>query len=162
MESARLKMAGLCARAEQCEFEIEKKLFRLGLPHDKRKEVIEFLKSEKYLDESRYASSFTHDKALFAGWGPFKIRAELRMRKISSSAIENAIQSLPSETWSQSLKRLSSSKARAMDLTGEDGKKNSMKLYRFLLSRGFPGEDSLKTVKQLIKLQKLNGEKDLE
>lgn len=148
-ETARLKMADLCARSEQCEYEISRKLFKMGLPSATRNSIISFLKEEGFIDNARYASSFAHDKALFSSWGPYKIKMALALRKIPASDIKNALDNITAETWEQVITRLAVSKSKSITLRGENGKENRLKLYRYLMTRGFPSDLCVKTIKTL-------------
>ena len=161
-EKAALRMAALCARAEHCEFEIDRKLFRQGLTPTQRKEIIDFLRDQKYLDDERFAKSFTNDKARFALWGPYKIKNELRQRKISSEFISKAINEVDEEIWNESITRIAHSKSRNLDLMGEEGHNNCMRIYRYLLSRGFGSSESIKTIKSIIRERKNNEGENLE
>lgn len=54
-------------------------------------EVIEKLKSQKYLDDSVYAKAFVNDRIKFSNNGPYKIKRELEERKVSSSIIDDVL-----------------------------------------------------------------------
>ena len=82
-EQACLKLMELCSRSEQCEDDLIKKLLKMGISSPSRKEIIDYLKEERYLDNARYAGSFARDKARFSAWGPLRIRASLIAHRIS-------------------------------------------------------------------------------
>lgn len=54
-------------------------------------EVIEKLKSQKYLDDFVYAKAFVNDRIKFSNNGPYKIRKELDERGVSNSIIEDVL-----------------------------------------------------------------------
>lgn len=83
-DTLRLKMADLCARSEQCEYEIREKLRKQMLPSSEIEKILSFLIKERFIDNSRYAHSFTNDKVRFSGWGRNKIRQALALRRIPS------------------------------------------------------------------------------
>ena len=117
-ESALLRLASLCSRSEQFEFDINRKMMNWGLNSSQRQELLEYLKENKYLDESRFARSFTNDKARFSAWGPYKIRLELRRRQINNNLITEAISNVEQKIWKEGLLKNLNSKAKNLDLTG--------------------------------------------
>lgn len=155
---ARLKMADLCARSEQCEFDINQKLFRLGLYTDQRERIISFLKEERFIDHQRFARSFARDKCRFSAWGPFKIRQGLSLKRIPSSLISEALDEIEEEEWNEALNKAARSKEKGLDLIGERAKENRIKLYKFLLSRGFENDSVKEKVKQMVIKQKRENE----
>lgn len=150
-EEALGRLEGLCARSEQCEQDLIRKMINWGINSGDRKEILDSLKENRYLDNARYAKSFANDKARFSSWGPYKIRIELARRHISSSLISDALKDVTSEIWKESLLKSAETKARTLDFTGENSRESSQKLYRFLIGRGFPSEMSLKAVKLMKK-----------
>ena len=152
-ESALLRLASLCSRSEQCEFDINRKMLNWGLNSSQRQELLEYLKENKYLDESRFARSFTNDKARFSAWGPYKIRLELRRRRINNNLITEAISNVEQEIWKEGLLKNLNSKAKNLDLTGEEAKENMHKLYQALIRKGFPSQASSKAVALIKKRQ---------
>ena len=154
-EEARLKMASLCSRSEQCESDIRRKLINLRLTNPQITDIITFLKDEKFLDNARYAKSFVNDKAKFAHWGPYKIKAALASKHILSSLINEAIENLDERIWEQAAMKNAATKARTLDLTlpGDEGYKNRKKLFVFLTGRGFPANLSNRMVKEMKKFQ---------
>lgn len=140
-------MAGLCSRSEQCEYDIMRKLRLKGLSSLQVRELMDFLIEGRYVDNRRFAKSFARDKARFVKWGPKKIRAELSLRKIPSAIIIEAIEEIEEEVWEEGLMKCAVSKARSLDLTGEDGYEERRKLFAYLIGRGFSGKDANRAVK---------------
>ena len=68
-EQALLRMADLCARSEQCPYDIAKKLRAKALSEADIHKVIDELRRRRFIDERRFAASFARDKVRFAGWG---------------------------------------------------------------------------------------------
>lgn len=155
-EKALDKLTTLCSRGEQCEFELNRKMLNWGLNSSDRKEIIEYLKTNRFLDEARYARSYANDKARFSAWGPAKIHAELMLRRISTPSIREALNSVEPAIWKEGLLRCASSKARNLNLLGEESWENSQKLYRYIISRGFPSSAASKAVTYMKKKQEEN------
>lgn len=161
-EAACLKMATLCSHSEQCESDIVNKLIKMGLNSAARKEVIEFLKEEKFLDNKRFAGCYARDKARFSAWGPLKIKANLISKRIPSHLISEALASVDEETWHAGLMRNAISKAKSLDLCGPDGREDRIKLYRYLLGKGFPSALSVKGVKLMRQKQTESNHEELD
>lgn len=148
-EAARLRMADLCARSEQCEADIRQKLYRLGLSSGDVQKTIEFLTEEQFIDNARYAQAFARDKCRFSSWGRNKIRMALAAKRISPALILQALDSIEQKDYLEALKRTAVSKARTLDLNGPEGRENRVKLFRHILSRGFEADLASKIIKQL-------------
>ena len=131
------RMAGLCARSEQCTFDISSKLYRAGLSKEKREEIIEYLTANRYLDDSRYARSFASYKVRFAAWGKRKIKMALAAKRIPSGLIQQALDDIDPDDYSDAAKRAVEAKKKELDLSVREDR---VKLYRHLLSRGFESD----------------------
>ncbi len=90
-EVAYNKMSALCAKAEYCSGDIRKKLARMGLDESACASVLKKLLQERFVDDSRYARSYSRDKARFSGWGEVKIRYMLRSKGVADSYIDKAL-----------------------------------------------------------------------
>lgn len=137
VEQALVRMADLCARSEQCPYDIARKLRAKALSETDVQHVIEELKRRRFLDEHRFAAGFARDKVRFAGWGRLKIRAALAARHIPSDVIEEALGAIEPDDYRQAILRAARGKAASLDLNLPEER---AKLTRHLLSRGFePG-----------------------
>lgn len=152
-ESAFERMAALCSRSEQCESDIYRKLMTLGLAPSDRNEIIEKLKTERFVDDSRFARSYASDKARFSAWGPYKIKMELIKKRIRETFITEAIAKVESSVWKEGLLRCAVGKAKNLQLTGEESRENRNRLYKYLISRGFSSSTSSKAVAYMAKKQ---------
>ena len=149
-EGAISRLESLCSRSEQCEYDLEQKMFRWGLPKPDREEVMAHLKEHRYVDNARFARSYANDKARFSSWGPFKIRIELAKKRIPGTMITEALQNVEQDVWREGLWKIATSKARSLDIKGEDGYDDRQKLYRYLLSRGFPSKACSSVIRKLL------------
>ena len=151
-EALKLKMADLCARSEQCEYDIREKLRRKMLPIADIDRIICFLIENRFIDDERYAKSFTNDKMRFAGWGRNKIKQALTIKRITYEIISEDLQEIESKEDNKTLFKAATTKARNLDLEEYDDR---AKLYRFLISRGY--ESSL-AVQAIAAIRRLNKE----
>ena len=76
-ENALVRMAALCSKCEQTEYDIRLKLKSWGISQNDIDTIINRLLQEKFIDEQRYATAFTRDKFHFAGWGKIKITFQI-------------------------------------------------------------------------------------
>lgn len=149
-EAARIRMADLCVRSEQCSFDIQTKLRNAGLSPAKAMEVIAFLKEKGFLDDSRYARALARDKVRFSAWGPMKIRNALYLKRIPAEIITASLEAVDDEEIRAAAMRAASAKAKSIDLSEREGR---LKLMRHMASRGFAADMSREIVRGLAKKQ---------
>ncbi|MDE6576654.1 MAG: RecX family transcriptional regulator [Muribaculaceae bacterium] len=150
-EAARLRMADLCARSEQCEADIMRKLQNLSLPGDVAGEIIKFLRENKFIDDERFARSFARDKCRFSSWGRNKIRLALMAKHIPADAIAHGLAEIDKDDYLNALRKVALAKFRQLDLTGEKAREDRMKLYQHIISRGFESSLASKAVASLVR-----------
>lgn len=150
-ERLRLRLAGLCARSEQCTADLRTKIDRAGLDAEAAGRILGFLQSEKFLDDARFAVAYARDKARFAGWGPAKIRAGLAAKHIPSTMVAEAIDKVDPEDFAAALSRAAIAKSRQLDLNSRDDR---TRLARHLFSRGFGYEAVRAEVVRLMGLER--------
>lgn len=146
-ESALQQMAALCARSEQCSFEILQKLKRKGLFPDEIKAILNKLIANKFVDDRRYAVAFAHDKNTFLLWGRNKIRTALMLKRIPNEYITHALSELDPDEYLANCIKAAESKAKSLDLTTPEDR---AKLIRSLAAKGFEYE-VIKTALQSMK-----------
>lgn len=132
-----LRMAGLCAGAEQCTADIRGKILRQGFSAEEAEHMITYLTQNRYIDDARYARAYAADKVRFSGWGRMKVRLGLRAKGMEDSVIAPALESIPDADYEEALRKVMAAKARGLDL-GEV--KDRQKLYRHMASRGFESQ----------------------
>ena len=156
-EKALERMASLCSRSEQCEFELLRKLSLWGISSQDKKEILEYLRHNRFVDDLRYAKSFANDKARFSAWGPYKIKAELLKRQIKSTQINEALHGVQPGIWKEALLKSAKSKAAHLRLSGEEGYADRRKLFNYLIGRGFSSSTSSKAVALMRRNQENTG-----
>ncbi len=136
MDAARClsRLQKLCSKAEYCEADIYRKALKdLEGDADAARKVLEALISEKYVDNARYASAFAREKAAIQGWGPVKIRFQLKAKGVSEENIRAALEEVDDGKQADKLNKLLQAKARS--LAGDP--QFRLKLLRFGLTRGY-------------------------
>lgn len=126
--------AALCVRAEQCEYDLRRKLSVHGLNGNVADRIIDYLYDNNFLNEERYARAFALDKARFSKWGRIKIRAALFVRKIQRDTVEQALEAIDEKEYLEILQKMVDNFAEASNLRERDER---LKLVRRLVARGF-------------------------
>ncbi|MDE6017874.1 MAG: RecX family transcriptional regulator [Muribaculaceae bacterium] len=132
-----VRMAGLCAGAEQCSSDIRNRILKKGFSAVQAEQMITYLRQNKYLDDSRFARAYAVDKVRFSGWGRMKIRMGLRAKGMPDRTIAQALEYIPEQDYAEVLEKVLLAKARSLDLGNV---KDRQKLYRHLVSRGFESQ----------------------
>ncbi len=136
MHCALLSKAAIYAsRCEHCESEVREKLLGWGGSEEEADEIITYLTEERYIDNQRYANSYTRDKFRFNHWGKYKIGMMLRSKDICNDIIEEALNQIDEEEYLEKLEQILRDKLRSLKYSSEYEKKG--KLFKFAQSRGF-------------------------
>ena len=134
-ENAFQRLAALCARSEQAEGDLRKKLRDWGINDGDASSIITRLKQERYLDNERYARAYCRDKLRFNGWGRLKISFMLRGKGIEQEFIDQALAEIDDQQYASILENAIADKAKT--LNGKDSEHTRAALLRFAASRGF-------------------------
>lgn len=123
-----------CSKAEYCSSDVYRKALKaLDGDAEAAARVLAALVEEKYVDDVRYAGAFAREKAGLQGWGPIKIRFQLRSKGISEDAIAAALDEVEPGRAADKLERLLAAKARTL----EGDPQFRLKMLKFGLSRGY-------------------------
>ena len=128
------RLQRLCSRAEYCRADIYRKALK-DLEGDEAaaSSVVEELVKERYVDDARYSAAFAREKASLQGWGPLKIRFQLRGKGIPDAVIEVALEEVDAGKAADKLDRLLA--ARARQLAGDP--QGRLKILKYALGRGY-------------------------
>lgn len=140
------RIAALCARSEQCSYDIGQKLFRAHLSETDTTSIMSRLIEQGFINDRRYARSVASYKVKFSGWGKRKIKTFLYTKHISADIIEEALNSIPREEYRDALVRVAKSAVARTDVSSYEGRQ---KILRFLLSRGFESQYAIKIISLL-------------
>ncbi len=142
-----VRMAGLCANAEQCSSDIRQKILKHGFSAEQADKMIDYLCANKYIDDERYARAYAVDKVRFSGWGKMKVRLGLLAKGLSDSIISQALDYIPEKDYSEALEKVLAAKARSLYLKDV---KDRQKLYRHLASRGFESQRIIAAIRMYL------------
>jgi regulatory protein len=128
------RLQRLCSRAEYCSADIYRKALKdLEGDGEAASRVLASLREDRYVDDARYAATFAREKASLQGWGPVKIRFQLRGKGISEADISAALTEVDAGKADARLEKLLQEKLRTLD--GDPQWK--LKLIKYALSRGY-------------------------
>lgn len=144
-------MAALCARAEQCEADLRRKMKLKGMLPADIDSIIDYLYEHRFLDIDRYAGAYARDKMRYSHWGRLKIRMILAGKRIPAYAVKEALDSLDEGEYRLVLASLVKTAARSLDLSDRNDR---AKLTRRLYTRGFEPTLIADTIREQIKSEK--------
>lgn len=124
-----------CSSAEHCRSEVRAMLERHGAEKPDIESIINNLVKEGFIDESRYARAFVHDKVRFAKWGKVKIAQALWQKRIPQDITDAALESIDYDEYLAALKDVVKAKFRTVKGATEYERK--MKTMRSVCSRGY-------------------------
>ena len=140
------KLEALCAKREYCVSDIRRKAIeRLDGDRQAAEELVQSLIGNKFVDDARYASAFAREKSGLQGWGPIKIRFQLRAKGISDSIITEALSEIDGTKARIRLEKLLENKWGSFS----DDPQGRLKLIKFALSRGYEYEDTEPLIKRI-------------
>lgn len=141
------KLTSLCARGEHSSGEIVEKMRKWEVPEEEQAKIMEYLISNKFIDDSRYALAFVSDKIKYNKWGRRKIDQALMMKGVAEDIRRNALENIEREEYEEILLPLLQSKLRSTDAKNEYELRG--KLTRFALGRGFDMDTIMRCIEKL-------------
>ncbi len=135
VETVRKKALALLARREHSRAELRTKLVARGFPSDIISDALSVLDREGWLSDERFVAAFIGARRE-RGYGPVRIRAELRERGIDDEVIAAHL-NMRDPTWMQDLRQAWIKRFRARQ--GKDFAERARQM-RFFQVRGFTAE----------------------
>lgn len=134
-KNALARLEELCARSEQCSYDLCQKLYKWGVeqPYD---DIIDSLIDGKYLDDERFAAAFVRDKYRFDRWGRRKIARALMAKRIPSAVISEALENIDAREYAMNCYNLLDARRRQLSDALSDYEKRA-RLLRFAAGRGY-------------------------
>ena len=143
------KLEYYCSYQDRCHKEVEQKIRNLTLIPELKEKVIVHLIENKYIDEERFATSFTRGKHNYKGWGKIRIVQELKFREVSKRNIDLALLELPNEIYLENFHALSEKNWDS--IKERKGQKKNKKFFDFLLRKGYETSLIFEKLKELDK-----------
>ena len=124
-----------CSGAEHCCMEVRAMLERHKVEADDISRILKYLVKEGYVDESRYAAAFVHDKVRFAKWGRSKIAQALWQKRIPADVADEALSHIDEDEYLEALRDVVASRYRSVKGATEYERK--MKTMKSVCGRGY-------------------------
>lgn len=149
MEASRClsRLQRLCSKAEYCSSDIYRKALKdMEGDTEAASAIVASLVADRFVDDARYASAYAREKASLQGWGPVKIRFQLRGKGVPEAAIQAALEEIEPQKASDKLEKLLAAKFRTL----EGDPQCKLKLIKFALSRGYEYDQVEAALKTLV------------
>ena len=141
------KIRYFCSYQERCIREVEQKLKEWAVQQKKITVLINQLQREGYLNEERFAKSFTSGKYRINRWGRQKIEFELQKRGIPELMIQEGLLEIGEEDYRKTLKEMIVRKKNEIKPGAEVNIRE--KIINFAYGKGFEIDLILGIVKEL-------------
>ena len=125
----------ICARKEQCRFDISLKLKERGLSTDESSKVLQDLEKDGFIDEQRYARTYCLEKFRLNKWGKVKLRYMLKQKQLPEAVIGEALNHIDESEYRMLLEDELARKS--FSIRGGNRLAQKKKLLQFGLQRGF-------------------------
>jgi regulatory protein len=135
---AKVKIAAYCAYQERCQKEVRDKLYEYGLPSCEVENLVTAMILEGFVNEERFAKAFVRGKFRIKKWGRVRIIRELKFRVPSENLVRIALKEIDEQEYWDTLIYLAEKKRE--ELKEPDNFKKKMKLYQFLIYKGYEGD----------------------
>ncbi len=103
---AQKKLEHYCAYQERCHMDVVLKIKQLGIKKPEGDILIVHLIQNNFLNEERFARSFTRGKHRIKSWGKTRIINELKARAISQPNIKLALTEITEEEYFETFEKL--------------------------------------------------------
>ena len=129
------RMSSRCAKSEQCEADVRRKLAEWEQDDAAADRIVERLRAEGFVDDERFCRAFVEDKWRFNRWGRTKIRMALRMKGMDGAPADEALAAMDDNEYREVLAAMLREKSRTVSAASDY--ERYQKLIRFALGRGF-------------------------
>ena len=146
-EQAPQKLRQYCAYQERSHYEVQQKLWELGVRKADHDEIISTLIEEDYLNEERFAKQFVGGKFRMKDWGRKKIYYALKEKKVSEYSIKIAMKEIDEKVYEETLHELAEKKYES--LKNEQYLVRKRKTMDYLLQKGYESELITRVIDQL-------------
>lgn len=144
-------LLGLLGKRPYSRFEILQKSRKKGFRTDDVVPVLDHFESRGWINDEEFARAYASDQARLRGYGPQKIRANLKQKGVSDQVINTVLSDVHMDVdlKSEFLKLVLKKKNHF--LREIDTFKRKKKVVDYLLRKGFHGNDVFKHIDYLLK-----------
>ena len=141
---AKKRALHLLERMDRTEQQLRDKLLASDYPRECVEDAIEYVKRFRYIDDQRYAETFTRYKK--EKMSRHQIRQKLMQKGVSKETVAHAIEDEYDVDESEHIRKLLEKKRFAENHKNEG---EARRVYNFLLRRGFRSNDILREMKSM-------------
>lgn len=129
--------------------EVRRKLAEHGYPEAAVADVLDRLLRDRYLDDTAFTESYVEARVRNRGFGPRRLRAELRRKGVPAAVVEAVMETFEAETNTLAIARGQAQKRWAQLAREPDPRKRRRKLNDYLLRRGFDYDTVRRVVEEV-------------
>ncbi len=143
-----------CSQSERCRSDVVAKLRFWELQEEEITGAIDYLVSERFLNEERFVEFYINDKLRFNKWGRVKLIYMLRQKQIPEELIRKALGSIDEDFYKKVLSDLLKSKIKSVKGITDYERKG--KLAVFAQGHGFEADLAFQVAGQVIGSEQRN------
>ena len=147
VKEALQKIEYFCSYQERCHEEVVAKLRTMKMDRDEIDQIMVQLLATNFINEERFACSFSRGKHRIKQWGKIRIINELKSKKISQTIINTALKEITPEEYSATFHTLAERHWESIRETNKA--KKQKKFCDYLLRRGFESNLVYEKMKEL-------------
>lgn len=136
LEELYVKAANYCAYQERSHQDVLKKLKQLEASSSDSEKIIDRLYDENFLNDERFALSFTRGHFEYKKWGKNKIGYALRAKGVNNILIEKALEQIEENKYLEVLETLLIKKKNSLK-AGLSKQEEASKVWNYAASKGF-------------------------
>ena len=132
------KLVNFCVYQDRCHSDVEQKMKEFVLIPEAKEEIILYLIKENYLNEERFARSYTRGKFYIKKWGKNKIKQQLRLKGISDKLIVKSFSEIDERDYQDTIRDFI--EKLLLTYNGLKDYQRKQKLIKLLMSKGYEFE----------------------
>ena len=98
-QEARLRLSAICSQAEHCSHEMVEKMRRWGVAEEAQARIMEYLTTNRFVDDERFARAFAIDKIKYNKWGRRKVEQAMWQKHIDSDIRQRVLDDISEDEY---------------------------------------------------------------
>lgn len=134
-EEIKQKMVNYCVYQDRSHAEVEQKMKDFLLIPEAKEEIMLYLLKENFLNEERFARSYTRGKFYIKKWGKNKIKLSLLQKGVTEKLVKKSFEEIDEKDYRDALFDLI--KKTLPNYKGLKEYQKKQKTIKFLISKGY-------------------------
>lgn len=134
-EEIKQKMVNYCVYQDRSHAEVEQKMKDFLLIPEAKEEIMLYLLKENFLNEERFARSYTRGKFYIKKWGKNKIKLSLLQKGVTEKLVKKSFEEIDEKDYRDALSDLI--KKTLPNYKGLKEYQKKQKTIKFLISKGY-------------------------